>query len=81
MITHHMLLKIAAAGGAELSHAVTALLQKIRDSGMDPFGWGLHYGARHWNNDTEMTAWESLYPRLKFQVKADVEVKYSGMIK
>jgi hypothetical protein len=48
---------------------------------MDPLGWGLHYGARHWNNDTEMAVWESLYPRLKFEVKADVEVKYSGMIK
>ncbi|AIQ44114.1 hypothetical protein R50912_32065 [Paenibacillus sp. FSL R5-0912] len=81
MITHHMLQKIAAAGGTELSQAVTALLLKIRDSGMDPLGWGLHYGARHWNNDTEMAVWESLYPRLKFEVKADVEVKYSGMIK
>ncbi|MEK3687678.1 Ger(x)C family spore germination protein [Paenibacillus sp. FSL R10-2736] len=81
MVTHHMLKEIGESGAAELSKAVTALLIKIRDSGMDPMGWGLHYGARHWNNDTEMAVWESLYPRLEFQVKADVDVKYSGMIK
>lgn len=81
MITHHMLTKIGEAGAAELSAAVKALLVKIRDSGMDPLGWGLHYGARHWNNDTEMRVWESLYPRLDFRVNAKVDVKYSGMIK
>lgn len=81
MVTHHMLKEIGESGAAELSKAVTALLVKIQDSGMDPLGWGLHYGARHWNNDTEMAVWESLYPRLKFQVKAEVDVKYSGMIK
>lgn len=81
MVTHHMLKEIGDSGAAELSKAVTALLVKIRDSGMDPMGWGLHYGARHWNNDTEMAEWERLYPRLKFQVKANVDVKYSGMIK
>ncbi|AIQ61381.1 Ger(x)C family spore germination protein [Paenibacillus borealis] len=81
MVTHHMLKRIGEAGAAELSEAVTALLIKICDSGMDPLGWGLHYGARHWNNDTEMAVWESLYPRMKFQVKAEVDVKYSGMIK
>lgn len=81
MVTHHMLKEIGNSGAAELSKAVTVLLVKIRDSGMDPMGWGLHYGARHWNNDTEMAVWERLYPRLKFQVKANVDVKYSGMIK
>ncbi|WP_405104962.1 Ger(x)C family spore germination protein [Paenibacillus sp. FSL K6-1217] len=81
MITHHMLKKIGEAGAAELSSAVQALLVKIRESGMDPMGWGLHYGARHWNNKTEMTEWERLYPRLGFRVEAKVEVKYSGMIK
>jgi hypothetical protein len=81
MITHHMLQKIAAAGEAELSESVTALLVKIQQYDVDPLGWGLHYGARHWNNDTEMGVWDSLFPRLKFQVSADVDIKYSGMIK
>jgi Ger(x)C family germination protein len=81
MITHHMLQKIAAAGEAELSKSVTALLVKIQQNDMDPLGWGLHYGARHWNNDTEMGIWESLFPRLKFRVSAEVDIKYSGMIK
>ncbi|MEK3718076.1 Ger(x)C family spore germination protein [Paenibacillus sp. FSL R7-0333] len=81
IVTHHMLKEIGEAGAAELEHAVTALLVKIQGSGMDPLGWGLHYGARHWNNDTEMADWERLYPRLQFQVKAKVDIKYSGMIK
>lgn len=81
LVTHTMLKEIGDAGGAELSKAVTALLVKIQDSGMDPLGWGLHYGARHWNNETEMSVWEDIYPRLKFQVKADVRIKYSGLIK
>lgn len=81
MITHHMLGKIGQAGAAELSSAVKALLVRIRASGMDPLGWGLHYGATHWNNATEMEQWERLYPRLDFQVKVKVDIKYSGMIK
>lgn len=60
---------------------ILALLTKIHSSGLDPFGWGLHYGARHFNNDTEMEVWKELYAGLDFQVKADVNIKYSGLIK
>jgi spore germination protein KC len=81
IITHNLLLKISDAGAQVLDQKVEALLNKIRDSGLDPFGWGLHYGARHWNNDTEMEEWNNLYPRLKFQVAASVRVKYSGMVR
>ncbi|WNS42567.1 Ger(x)C family spore germination protein [Paenibacillus sp. MMS20-IR301] len=81
MVTHALLKKIEHDGEDELNKAVTALLVKIQNSGMDPMGWGLHYGSRHWNNDTEMAEWETIYPRLKFQVKAKVNIKYSGMIK
>ncbi|MNN88611.1 hypothetical protein D3C81_2063180 [compost metagenome] len=81
MVTHSRLKKISTAGEADLNRKVTALLLKIQDSGLDPLGWGLHYGARHWNNDTEMEIWERLYPKLKFQVNSEVRIKYSGMIK
>lgn len=81
IITHNLLLKISDAGAEALDQEVEALLIKIRDSGLDPFGWGLHYGARHWNNSMEMEDWGKLYPRLKFQVVAAVGVKYSGMIR
>ncbi|MEK4286119.1 Ger(x)C family spore germination protein [Paenibacillus sp. FSL P4-0502] len=81
LVTHSMLEKIAVAGGKELEVDILALLTKIQASGLDPFGWGLHYGARHFNNDTEMKVWKELYSKLDFQVKADVDIKYSGMIR
>ena len=80
LITHSLLQKISDAGSEVLEQEVVALLNKIRDSGLDPFGWGLHYGARHWNNSMEMKDWNNLYPGLKFEVAADVRVKYSGMV-
>ncbi|MDF9840036.1 MULTISPECIES: Ger(x)C family spore germination protein [unclassified Paenibacillus] len=81
LITHTLLGKISEAGGEELKQSVEALLEKIRDKRVDPFGWGLRYGTRHWNNETEAKDWEALYPDLKFEVFAAVRVKYSGMIK
>ncbi|QSF44828.1 Ger(x)C family spore germination protein [Paenibacillus tianjinensis] len=81
IVTHSLLQQISDAGAEALNQEVEALLYKVRDSGLDPFGWGIHYGARHWNNSTELKEWERLYPRLKFQVEAAVGVKYSGMIR
>jgi spore germination protein KC len=81
MVTHSMLEKIADSGEEELQRDLTALLKKIQSSGLDPLGWGLHYGSRHFNNDTEMKVWAGLYPELDFQVKVNVIIKYSGMIK
>ncbi|WP_157794059.1 Ger(x)C family spore germination C-terminal domain-containing protein [Paenibacillus donghaensis] len=52
VVTHKLLKKISAAGEADLSNKVKAMLTRIQASGMDPFGWGLHYGARHFNNAT-----------------------------
>jgi spore germination protein KC len=81
LITHSLLRKISDAGAEKLDQEVESLLIKIRDSGLDPFAWGLRYGARHWNNSTEMEDWSHLYPRLKFEVAASVQVKYSGMVR
>lgn len=81
LVTHSMLKEIEAAGEKELEEDLLALLTKIKSTGLDPFGWGLHYGARHFNNETEMKVWKELYSMLDFQVKAEVNIKYSGMIK
>lgn len=81
MVTPEVMRQISAAGEKWMNKEVLALLTKIQGTGLDPFGWGLRYGSRHWNNDTEMEIWDGLYPELGFEVKADVDVKYSGMIK
>ncbi|UQZ33933.1 Ger(x)C family spore germination protein [Paenibacillus sp. PK3_47] len=81
VVTPDLMRRISSSGEEWLVREVHELLTKIRDSGLDPLGWGLHYGSRHWNNDTEMQVWSAMYPELDFEVKADVNVKYSGMIK
>ncbi|MNP54706.1 hypothetical protein D3C76_1492830 [compost metagenome] len=81
LITHNLLGEISEAGGKELEQSVKALLEKIKEKRLDPFGWGLRYGAKHWNNETEAEDWEALYPDLKFEIMAVVRVKSSGLIK
>lgn len=81
LVTHNRLKLIEEAGRKELEEKVLALLTKIQATGLDPFGWGLHYGARHFNNDTEMEVWKELYSSADIEVEASVRVKYSGMIK
>ncbi|AIQ49808.1 hypothetical protein R70723_30930 [Paenibacillus sp. FSL R7-0273] len=81
LITHNLLEKISEAGGKELEQSVMALLEKIKEKRLDSFGWGLRYGSEHWNNETEAKDWKELYPDLKFEVAADVRIKYSGLIK
>lgn len=79
-ITHAFLSELSKAGKKDLEEKINKLLVKVRDSGLDPFGWGLRYGSRHWNNADEMKIWEELYPRLEFKPEARVDIKYSGMI-
>ncbi|MFC3747459.1 Ger(x)C family spore germination protein [Paenibacillus sp. GCM10012306] len=81
MVTHQDLLQISKAGGEELKEGIEKLLVKIQRSGLDPFGWGLRYASRHFNNDTEMKEWKAIYPKLEFKTMVDVDIKYSGMIK
>ncbi|TYA15295.1 Ger(x)C family spore germination protein [Paenibacillus faecis] len=57
------------------------LLKKVQSLGVDPFGWGLRYTSRNWNNNTELKQWQQLYPEAEFQVKANVKIQYSGMIR
>lgn len=81
LVTAGKLKEVSSAARKKLEKDVNALLVKIQKSGLDPLGWGLHYGARHWNNATEMKVWAELYPQLQFEVAAVVKIKYSGMIR
>jgi spore germination protein KC len=81
MVTPTLLKGISKDGGSELKKDIEKLLVKIKSTGLDPLGWGLRYGSRHFNNDTEMEEWQRLYPKLRFEAKVDVNIKYSGMIK
>ncbi|WP_334073493.1 MULTISPECIES: Ger(x)C family spore germination protein [Paenibacillus] len=71
---------ISKVAGKQWEEESMKLLKKVQSIGVDPFGWGLRYISRHWNNDTELKQWQQLYPEAEFQVKADVKIKYTGMI-
>ena len=81
MVTPAVLKEISKDGGRELKADIEKLLVKIKSTGLDPMGWGLRYGSRHFNNDTEMEEWQHLYSKLQFEATVNVDIKYSGMIK
>lgn len=80
-VTGPVLRSISKAASEKWERDSINLFKKIQASGVDPFGWGLRYYSRNWNNSTERQDWERLYPGLEFQVKADLKVKYTGMIR
>lgn len=65
----------------KISKETLALLEKCRKAGIDPLGMGLRYRATHWNNETEWTEWQALYPALKFEVKTEVRITATGNTK
>lgn len=57
------------------------LLKKIQAKNLDPIGFGLHYRATNWDNDTKWDNWEKIYPDLSFKVHVDVKLDSTGLIK
>lgn len=78
--TGPLLPEVSKAASEKWEEDITQFLVKVHGTGLDPLGWGLRYMALNWNNATEVEDWERIYPQLEFSVKADVKIKYSGMI-
>ncbi|WP_058301399.1 Ger(x)C family spore germination protein [Gorillibacterium timonense] len=57
------------------------LMEKIRDSGTDPLGFGLRYRATHHDADRDWTQWRALYPAMDFSVQVDCTMRGTGIIK
>ncbi|GAA0136637.1 hypothetical protein YSY43_34780 [Paenibacillus sp. YSY-4.3] len=79
--TGPILRAVSKAASEKWEQDIKQLLVKVHGTGLDPFGWGLRYSAMNWNNATEIEEWKRIYPELEFSVKADVQVKFSGMIR
>ncbi|WP_347880747.1 Ger(x)C family spore germination protein [Paenibacillus sp. F411] len=77
-LTHSELKELEQAFNESLSQEVTKLLEKIRETGTDPLGFGLRYFATHWNNNTEKQQWEAMYPHITFKVEVDTQIKGTG---
>ncbi|WP_191089425.1 Ger(x)C family spore germination protein [Paenibacillus spiritus] len=80
-MTQHLLERLARESEEKLEKQFEELLRKFRDSESDPLGWGLHYGARRFDNRNEMKDWKERLPDLEIKVKVKVQIKYSGMIR
>lgn len=67
--------------GQHFSEQAERLLYKIRDSGVDPYGFGLHYLADHHNAKGSWEKWKRLYPDIRFEVRTSVSIQGSGLIR
>ncbi|MCP8969476.1 Ger(x)C family spore germination protein [Ectobacillus ponti] len=63
-----------------LAKQVQQFLEDMQKENIDPLGLGMRYRARHTDSvAAEMKAWEGIYPKLRFQVKADVDLTSTGL--
>jgi spore germination protein KC len=77
-----LLKAVGEAGEKQLNRDVAALLAKLQAYGVDPIGFGARYGQFHFkDNDQFRREWAKMYKEMKFQVKTEVEVKWSGVVK
>ncbi|MCC3375715.1 Ger(x)C family spore germination C-terminal domain-containing protein [Cohnella sp. REN36] len=67
--------------GRYFSEKTVELLEKIRDQNIDPYGFGLHYLANHYGRPSTWEKWKELYPRVKFEVRTDVKIQGTGLIR
>lgn len=80
-VTGPIMREISKAASEKWEKDVQSLLKKIHATGTDPLGWGLRYYSRSWNNNTEREEWANKFPGLEFEVKANVAIKYTGVLR
>lgn len=64
----------------DYSDAVTKLLKKIQEAGVDPIGFGLRYRTKHHMPNFEQE-WPAIYKNLEFQVTTKIDVHGTGLLK
>ncbi len=75
------LLNLSAKRQQELNEQMERLLYKIRDSGVDPYGFGLRYLARSFGQTKEWDAWKQAYPHVGFRVDSKIVIDKASLIK
>ncbi|WP_127529800.1 Ger(x)C family spore germination protein [Paenibacillus kobensis] len=73
--------QIEKAFSDQYSTKAETMLDKIRNTGVDPFGFGLRYRAMHRGSDATWNRWVKLYPNAKFEVRTSVKIDGTGLIK
>ncbi|WP_222429906.1 Ger(x)C family spore germination protein [Paenibacillus cremeus] len=66
---------------ADVNQSTLKLLYKIRDAGVDPYGFGLHYLAQYFGSEEDWKHWKSVYPSVKFEVNTHVKIESTGLVR
>ncbi|MEW9697580.1 Ger(x)C family spore germination protein [Paenibacillus sp. SI8] len=64
-----------------LKEDAEALLYKIRDASVDPYGFGLHYLGQYFGKEKDWKHWQSVYPQVKFEVDTRVIIESTGLVR
>ncbi|MCD9022756.1 Ger(x)C family spore germination protein [Cohnella silvisoli] len=65
----------------EFNNQLEDLLYKVRDAGVDPYGFGLHYLATYFGRSNEWNHWMAAYPSVKFHVQSRIVIAKPGLIR
>lgn len=57
------------------------MLSQLKNWKVDPYGFGLMYKALHYRGDADWTRWEQIYPSVEFDVRPEVKITGTGIIK
>jgi spore germination protein KC len=60
---------------------IQKLLELLQKKGVDPIGFGLRYQATHQAGDRAWSDWQTFYPSVQFDVKVQVKIASTGVIK
>lgn len=67
--------------GKHFSGQVEELLYKIRDAGVDPYGFGLHYLASYFGGKKDYERWVEAYSKVRFKVVTEVKITGAGVVR
>ncbi|RJG21780.1 Ger(x)C family spore germination protein [Paenibacillus thiaminolyticus] len=73
--------EIERAAERTIEHSYLRLLNSLKKNQLDPIGFGLRYIATRHGGHQDWDNWKTLYPRVKFNVKAHVTLDSTGEIK
>lgn len=79
-LTNEEIKKYGEKAENQLKSQLEDLLVKLRDTNVDPLGFGLRYRATQFNNSKKMVEWQKIYPNIDFRVNVSVDVKGTGVI-
>jgi Ger(x)C family germination protein len=65
---------------AEFNNDLQDLLYKIRNSEVDPYGFGLHYLAKYFGGSKEWNKWKEAYPEITFRVDSRIVIDKAGLV-